>query len=182
MVKGRCTRMSKIQFLFSGHLFATNELFKSSSLKREARITPFTGSSYFGLFIFISGFELWCWRTLESPLDCKEIKPVHPEYSLEGLMLNLKLQSFGHLMWRTDPFGKTMMWERLKGGGEGDDRGWDGWMESPTQWTWVWVGSGSWWCTGRRGVLQSMGSQRLGQDWATELNWYWFLHKRHWRY
>ena len=62
-------------------------------------------------------------------------------------------------------------WERLKAGGEGDDRGWDGWMGSPTQWTWVWVDSGSWWWTGRPGVLRFMGSQRVGHDWATELNW-----------
>ena len=62
-------------------------------------------------------------------------------------------------------------WERLKVGGEGDNRGWDGWMASPTQWTWVWVGSGSWWWTGRPGVLQSVGSQRVGHDWVTELNW-----------
>ena len=66
-------------------------------------------------------------------------------------------------------------WERLKVGGEADDRGWDGWMASPTQWTWVWVNSGSWWWTGRPGVLQSMGSQRVGHDWATELNWTWDL-------
>ena len=62
-------------------------------------------------------------------------------------------------------------WERLRAGAEGDDRGWDGWMVSPTQWTWVWVNSGSWWWTGRPGVLQSMGSQRVRHDWATELNW-----------
>ena len=62
-------------------------------------------------------------------------------------------------------------WERLRAGGEGDDRGWDGWMASPTQWTWVWVNSGSWWWTGRPGVLQFMRSQRVRYDWATELNW-----------
>ena len=62
-------------------------------------------------------------------------------------------------------------WEGLGAGGEGDDRGWDGWMASPTQWTWVWVNSRSWWWTGRPGVLQFMGSQRVGHDWATELNW-----------
>ena len=61
--------------------------------------------------------------------------------------------------------------ERLKAGGEGDDRGWDGWVASPTQWTWVWVSSGSWWWTGRLGVLQSMELERVGHDWATELNW-----------
>ena len=62
-------------------------------------------------------------------------------------------------------------WEGLGAGGEGDDRGWDGWMASPTRWTWVWVNSGSWWWTGRPGVLRFMGSQRVGHDWATELNW-----------
>ena len=62
-------------------------------------------------------------------------------------------------------------WEGLRAGGEGDDRGWDGWMASPARWTWVWVNSGSWWWTGRPGVLWFMGSQRVGHDWATELNW-----------
>ena len=62
-------------------------------------------------------------------------------------------------------------WERLKAGGKGDDRGWDGWLASPTRWTWVWVNSGSWWWTGKPGELQSMESQRVGHDWATELNW-----------
>ena len=62
-------------------------------------------------------------------------------------------------------------WERLKAGGEGDDRGWDGWMASPTQWTWVWASSRSWWWTGRPGVLQFMGLQRVGHNWVTELNW-----------
>ena len=62
-------------------------------------------------------------------------------------------------------------WERLKAGGEGDDRGWDGWMTSPTQWTWVWASSRSWWWTGKPGMLQSVGSQRVRHDWVTELNW-----------
>ena len=62
-------------------------------------------------------------------------------------------------------------WEGLGAGGEGDDRGWDGWMASLTRWTWVWVNSGSWWWTGRPGVMRFMGSQRVGPDWATELNW-----------
>ena len=61
-------------------------------------------------------------------------------------------------------------WERLKAG-EGDSRGWDGWMASPTQWTWVWASSGSWWWTGKLGMLQSMGSQKIRHDWSTELNW-----------
>ena len=125
----------------------------------------------------IDAFELWCWRRLLrvtwSPLDCKEIQPVPlkeicPEYSLEGLMLKLKLQYFGHLMWRTDSFEKTLILGKIEGRRRGDNRGWDGWMASPTQWTWVWVSSACWWWTGRPGVLQSMGSQRVGHDWATE--------------
>ena len=69
------------------------------------------------------------------------------------------------------PWKRPWCWERLKAGGEGDDRGWDSWMASPTQCTWVWVNSGRWWQTGRPGVLQSMGSQRVGHGWVTELNW-----------
>jgi len=69
------------------------------------------------------------------------------------------------------PWKRPWFWERLKVGGEGDDRGWDGCMASSTQWTWVWVKSRNWWWTGRPGVLQSMGSQRVGHNWANELNW-----------
>ena len=88
------------------------------------------------------------------------------------MMLKLKLQYFGHLMWRVDSLGKRLWcWEGLGAGGEGDDRGWEGWMASLTQWTWVWVNFGRWWWTGRPGVLRFMGSQRLRHDWATELNW-----------
>ena len=84
---------------------------------------------------------MWCWRRLlRVPWTVRRsnqstLKEIIPEYSLEGLMLKLKLQYFGHLMWRIDSFGKTRCWERLRAGGEGDDRGWDGWMASPTQWT-----------------------------------------------
>ena len=86
-------------------------------------------------------------------------------------MLKLKLQYFGHLKWRVDSWEKTLMLGGIRGRREGDDRGWDGWMTSLTQWTWVWVDSRSWWWTGRPGVLQFMGSQRVEHDWATELNW-----------
>ena len=89
-----------------------------------------------------------------------------PGISLEGMMLKLKLQYFGHLMWRVDSY-----WEGLRAGGEGDDRGWDGWMASLTQWMWVWVNSRNWWWTGRPGVLRFMGLQRVGHDWAARLNW-----------
>ena len=124
----------------------------------------------------IDTFELWCWkRLLRVPWTAKRsnqsiLKEISPEYALEGLMLKLKLQYFGHLMRRADSFEKTLMLGKIEGG-ERDDRGWDGWMASPTQWTWVWVNSRSWWWTGRPDVLQSMGSQRVGHDWVTELNW-----------
>ena len=74
-------------------------------------------------------------------------------------------------MWRTDSFERPWCWERLKAGGEGDNRGWNGWMASLTQWTWVWVNSRGWQWTGRPGVLQSMGLQGVRHDWVTELNW-----------
>ena len=93
---------------------------------------------------------------------------ISPEYSLEGLMLKMKVQYFGHLVQRTDSFENILMLERLKMGGEGHNRGWDDWMASPTQWTWIWVNFGSWWWTGRPGVPQFMGSQRVRHDWATE--------------
>ena len=116
---------------------------------------------------------MWCWRRLlrvpwtERRSNQSVLKEISPEYSLEGLMLKLKLQHFDHLMGRADSLEKTWCWERLKSG-EGDNRGWDGWMASPTQWTWVWVSSKRWWRTGKPSVLQSMGSQRAGQGWATE--------------
>ena len=99
----------------------------------------------------IDAFELWCWRRLlRVPWLARRsnksiLKEMSPGCSLEGLMLKLKFQYFGHLMWRADSFEKTLMLEWLRAGGEGDDRGWDGWMVSPTQLTWVWVDSRSWW-------------------------------------
>ena len=123
----------------------------------------------------IDAFELWCWRRLlRVPWTARGsnqsiLKEISPEYSLEGLMLKLKLQYFGHLMRRADSLEKPWCWERLKTGGVGDERGWDGWMASLTQWTWVWVDSRSWWWTGRRGVLQSMHCKEL--DMTEWLNW-----------
>ena len=129
----------------------------------------------------IDAFELWCWRRLLRVLwtagrsNQSILKEISLEYSLEGWMLKLKLQSFGHLMRGSDSLEKTLMLGKIEaggeGGGEGHDRSWDSWMASLTQWTWVWVISRSWWWTEKLGVLQSMGSQRVGHDWATELNW-----------
>ena len=118
----------------------------------------------------IDASELWYWsRLLRVPWTARRsnksiLKEINHEYSLEGLML--KLQYFGHLMQRTDLLKKTLMLGRLKAGGEGDDRGWDGWMASLTQWTWVWASSGSWWWTGEPGVLQIAENWAWLRDWA----------------
>ena len=124
----------------------------------------------------------WCFwivvleKTLESPLDWKEIQLVHSKgdqswvfiedwcWSWNSNTLATWCEELTHLK-------RPWCWERLRAGGEGDNRGWDGWMASPTQWTHVWVDSFSWWWTGRPGVLQFMGSKRVRHNWATELNW-----------
>ena len=126
------------------------------------------------LFIYFN------WRLITARRSNQSIlKEISPECSLEGLILKLKLQYFGHLMQRADSFEKPWCWEKLKAGGEGDGRGWDGCMASPTQWRWFWVNSGSWWWTGRPVMLQSIGLQRVKHDWETELNYFtillWFL-------
>ena len=125
----------------------------------------------------IDAFELWCWRRLlRVPWTARRsnqsfLKEISPGISLDGMMLKLKLQYFGHLMQRADSLEKTLM---LGGIGGRRRRRWqriDGWMTSRIRWTWVWVNSGSWWWTGMPGVLRFMGSQRVRHDWATELNW-----------
>ena len=123
----------------------------------------------------IDAFELWCWRLLRVRWTARRsnqsiLKEISPEYSLEGLMLKLKLQYFGHLMQRTDSLEKTPMLGKMEGKRERGGRGWDGWIASPT-WTWVWASSGCWLWTGKPGMLQSMGSQRFRHDWVTEMNW-----------
>ena len=124
----------------------------------------------------IDVFELRCWRRLlRVPWTSKWsnpsiLKEISPGCSLEGLMLKLKLQYLATWCEELTHLKRPWCWGRLKAGGEVDDRGWDGWMASPTQWTWVWVNSGSQWWTGKPGVLQSPVLQRVGHDWATELN------------
>ena len=113
-------------------------------------------------------------KTLESPLDSKEIQLVHPKGNQSWIFTGrTDAEAETPILWqpdaRADSFEKRpWCWERLKAGGEGDDRGWDGWMTSLTQWTWVWVNSGGWWWTGRPGMLQSMGSPRVRHSWVTE--------------
>ena len=122
----------------------------------------------------IDAFELWCWRRLlRVPWSARRsnqsiLKEISPEYSLEGLMLKLKLQYCGHLIWRANSLEKTQCWERLKAGREGDDRGQDGWMASPTQWTWVWASSGRRWRTGNLACCSMWGckDQTLLNDWT----------------
>ena len=132
----------------------------------------------------IDASELWCWRRLlRVPWIARRsnqsiLKEISPGCSLEGQMLKLKLQYFGHLMQRVDSLEKSLIWGRIGGRRRRDDRGWDGWMASPTQWTWVWIDSRSWWWTGRPGVLQFMGLQRVGHDWVTELNWIFAIFKK----
>ena len=116
-------------------------------------------------------------KTLESPLDCKEIQPVHPKGGQSWVIFaRTDVEAETPILWPPDAknwliWKDPWCWERLRAGGEGDDRGWDGWMASPTWWTWVWINSRSWWWTGRPGVLWSMGSQRVRHDWVTKLNW-----------
>ena len=117
----------------------------------------------------------WCFwtalleKTLESPLDYKEIKPVHPKGNQSQIFMgrtDAEAETNTLAIWCEEltHWKRPWFWERLKAGGEGDDRGWDGWMASLTLWRWVWARSGSWWWTGKPHMLQPMGSQRFGHD------------------
>ena len=133
----------------------------------------------------IDAFELWCWtRLLRVPWCARRsnqaILKISPGISLEGMMLKWNSSTLATTCEELTRWKRLWCWEGLGAGGEGDDRGWDGWMASLTRWTWVWVNSGvnwvwvnsgSWWWTGRPGVLQFMGSQRVGHDWGTDLIW-----------
>ena len=118
----------------------------------------------------------WCFwtvvleMTLESPLDWKETQPDNPKGNQSWMFIGrTDAEAETPILWLPDAkdwlIGRHWWWDRLKAGGR------DGWMASPTQWRWVWVNSGSWWWTGRPRVLQTMGLQRVGHDWVTELNW-----------
>ena len=147
------------------------------------------GCDFFGSHVWMweldykESWELknWCFRTvvlektLESPLDCKEIQPVHPKGNQSWIFIGrMDAEAETPLLWPPDVknwlIGKDPKsgnnWRQEE---EGNDRGWGGWMALPTQWTWVWVSLGSWWWTGKLGVLQSLGSQSVGHDRATEL-------------
>ena len=115
-------------------------------------------------------FELWCWRRLlRVPWTARRsnqsiLKEISSGCSLEGLIWSWNANILATWCKELTHLKRPWCWERLRAGGEGNDRGWDGWMASLTRWTWVWVDSGSWWWTGRPGVLQFMGSQRVRHD------------------
>ena len=125
----------------------------------------------------IDYFELWCWRRLlRVPWTARRsnqpiLKEISPEYSLEGRCWSWNSNTLATWYEELPNWKRPWCWERLKAGGKGDDREWDGWMASWTWWTWVWSSSGSWWWTGNSGMLQSMGLQIVGYNWSTELNW-----------
>ena len=115
-------------------------------------------------------------HSLESPLDSTEIKQINPKGNQHNIYWKdwcWNWSSTTSTTWCKEPthWKRPWCWAKLKVGGDGDGRRWDGWIASPTWWTWVWIGSGSWWWTEKSGMLQSMGTQRAGHDWATELNW-----------
>ena len=131
----------------------------------------------------ISGLGTWCFwtvvleKTLESPLDSKEIQPVRPKGNQSWIFIGrTDAEAETPILWPPDS-KNWFIWKNPDAGKDwgqeekGDDRGWDGWMVSLTRWTWVWASSRRWWWTGKPGVLQSMVLQRVGQDWATEMNW-----------
>ena len=175
----------KLRHLLLGRKVMTN----LDSILKSGDITFPTKVRLVKAFIFpvvMYGCELsaknWCFctvvlKTLESPLDYKKIQPVHPKgnqswifigrdwcWSWNSNTLATWCEELTHLK-------RPWCWEWLKVGGEGDNKGWDGWMPSLTQWTWVWVSSRSSWWTGKPGMWQSMGSQRIRHNWATEQNW-----------
>ena len=125
----------------------------------------------------IDAFEMYCWRKLlRVPWTARKsnqsiLKEISLEYSLEAPMLKLNSNTLATWYEEMAQLRRPWCWERLKAGGEGDYRGWDGWMASPTQWAWVSASPRSWWWTEKTGMLQSMGSQRVRHDWVTELNW-----------
>ena len=125
----------------------------------------------------IDAFELWSWRILlRVPWTARRsnqsiLKEISYECQWKDWCWSWNSNTLATWCKELIHWKRPWWWERLKAGGEGNDRGWDGWMTSPTRWTWVWVSSGSWWWTGRPGVLQSMGLRRVRHDWVTELNW-----------
>ena len=167
-----------------------DSILKSRDITLPTMVHIFKSMVFFGSRVWVWELdhkESWAWKnwcfwtvvlekTLESPSHSKEIQPVYPKGNQSWIFIGrTDAEAETPILWLPDAknwlTGKDWCWDRLNAGGEGDDKGWTSWMSSPTRWTWVWVNSGSWWWTGRPGVLQLMGSQRVRHDWATELNW-----------
>ena len=143
-------------------------------------VNSFNVSTTLGQIYYHPHLELWCWTRLEIPLDCKEIKSVH--LNGDGLYILVgRTEAEAPVFWSFDAnhwlIGKsTFCWERLRAKRDKGIRGWDGCMASLMQWTWTWKNSRRWWGTGKPGVLQSMGSQRIRHDWVTgQQQWQWHI-------
>ena len=191
---GDCSHEIKRCLLFGKKVMTKlDSIFKSRGITLPTKVR-LVKAMFFPVVMY--GCESWtvkkaeCWRidafvvlekTPEGSLDCKEIQPVHSKGDQSWVFFGRNdAKAETPVLWpplaNSWLIGKDSCWEGLGARGEGDDRGWDGWMASLTRWIWVWVNSGSWWWTGRPGVLQCMGSQRVGHDWETELNWTYHLH------
>ena len=188
------TAATKLRHLLLGRKVMTNldSILKSRDITLSTKVCLVKGMVFSSSHAWVWELDYkeswvpknWClWavvleKTLESLLDSKEIQPVHPKGDQSWEFTErTDAEAETPIFWPPDVkswlthLKRPWSWERLRAGGEGDDSGWDGWMVSLTQWTWVWVNSGSWWWTGRPGVLWFIGSHRVGQDWVTELNW-----------
>ena len=180
----------KLRHLCLGRKVMTNldSIFKSRDITLPTKVRLVTGFSSSHEWMWELDFEEswalknWCFwtvvleKTLESPLGCKEIQLVNSEGDQPWDFFERNdAEAETPVLWL--PHAKSWLTGRDSeagrdwAGGEGDDRAWDGWIASLTRWTWVWVNSGSWWWTGRPGMLRFMGSQRVRHSWATELNW-----------
>ena len=184
---GDCSHEIK-RHLFLGRKVMTNldSIFKSRDIANKGPSSQSYGFSSSHVWMWELDYKEswaqknWCFwtvvlgKTTKSPLDSKEIKPINPKGNQSWIFIGkTDVEAQTSIFWPPDTHWKrSWCWERLKTGGEGDDRGWDGWMALPTWWSWVWINSGNWWWTGRPGVLQSMGlqSQTWLSNWSEQLS------------
>ena len=174
---GECSHEIKRRLVLGSKVMTNlDSIFKSRDITLLTKVCPVKAMVF---PVVMYGCESWTVvleKTLESPLDCKEIQPVHSEGDQPWDFFGRNdAKAETPVLWpphaKSWLIGKDPDARGIGAGGEGDDRGWDGWMASRTRWTWVWVYSGSWWWTGRPHLLRFMGLQSVGHDWVTELNW-----------